>query len=55
LESLPEKISEDSVLWIDVEDPSDAEIKAIVQHFELDELRLKELIEEGQRSKIEDQ
>ena len=55
MDSLPEKISEDSVLWVDVEDPSDAEIKAIVQHFELDELRLKELTEEGQRSKIEEQ
>ena len=55
MESLPEKISEDSVLWVDVEDPSDAEIKAIAKHFELDELRLKELTEEGQRSKIEEQ
>ena len=55
MESFPEKISEDSVLWADVEDPSDTEIKAIAQHFELDELRLKELSEEGQRSKIEEQ
>ena len=55
MESLPEKISEDSVLWVDVEDPSDAEIKAIAQHFELDELCLKELTAEGQRSNIEEQ
>ena len=55
MESFPEKISEDSVLWADVEDPSDTEIKAIAQHFELDEQRLKELYEEGQRSKIEEQ
>ena len=55
MESLPEKISEDSVLWVDVEDPSDAEIKVVAQHFELDELKLKELTEEGQRSKIEEQ
>ena len=55
LESLPEKISEDSVLWVDAEDPSDAEIKAIGQHFDLDELKLKELTEEKQRSKIDEQ
>ncbi|HYA77838.1 MAG TPA: magnesium transporter CorA family protein [Verrucomicrobiae bacterium] len=54
MESLPEKISEDSVLWVDVEDPSDAEIKSLAWHFEFDELRLMELTEEGQRSKIEE-
>jgi magnesium transporter len=43
------------VLWVDVEDPSDAEIKALGKHFELNEPKLKELTEEGQRSKIEEQ
>ena len=55
LESLPEKISEDSVLWVDVEDPSDAEINTIQKNFKLDELCLKELTAEGQRSNIEEQ
>jgi magnesium transporter len=54
LESLPEKISEDSVLWVDVEDPSDEEINAIQKNFKLDELSLKQLTAEGQRSNIEE-
>jgi Mg2+ and Co2+ transporter CorA len=41
------EISEDSVLWVDVEDPSNAEINAIEKNFKLDELCLKELIAEG--------
>jgi magnesium transporter len=55
LESLPDKISEDSVLWIDVEDPSAAEINEIQRNFKLDELCLNELTAEGQRSIIEEQ
>jgi magnesium transporter len=55
LESFPENIREDTVLWVDVEDPSDAEINAIEKHFSLYEFCLKELTEEGQRSKIEEQ
>jgi len=55
LESLPEKISEDSVLWVDAEDPSDDEVDAIQKNFKLDELCMKELTAEGQRSNIEEQ
>ena len=55
MEYLPEKISEDSVIWVDVEDPSDAEVNEIQRNFKLDELCLKELMAEGQRSNIEEQ
>ena len=55
MESLPEKISENSVLWVDAENPSDAEINAIAKYFEIDGQNLRELTEERQRSKIEEQ
>jgi magnesium transporter len=56
LESLPNNISEDVVLWIDAQDPSEEEIENLKNHFELDdELNLEELTKDGQRSKIEEQ
>jgi magnesium transporter len=51
---LPDKISDDAVLWIDAQDPSDDEMKTLKEHFELDELNLEELTKEGRRSKIEE-
>ena len=55
MEALPEKIGEDAVLWVDAEDPSDDEINEIQKNFKLDELCIKELTTEGQRSNIEEQ
>lgn len=43
------------MLWVDVEDPLDAEINALQSNFKLDELCIKELTAEGQRSSIEEQ
>ena len=54
LELLPDEISDDTVLWIDAQDPSSDEMKTLREHFELDELNLEELTKEGQRSKIEE-
>ena len=54
LESIPEKISEDSILWIDAQDPTEEEIANLRSHFELEDLNLREFDEEGLRSKIEE-
>lgn len=55
MESIPESIGEDVVLWIDAQDPSEEEIENLRKHFDLaDELNLEELTKEGQRSKIEE-
>ena len=54
LDALPDKISEDSILWVDAEDPSEAEMTQLRSHFELDNLKLEELNKEGRRSKIEE-
>ncbi len=51
---MPDVISEDSILWIDAEDPSDQEMAQLGTYLKLDNLNLEELIEEGRRSKIEE-
>jgi Mg2+ and Co2+ transporter CorA len=54
LDAVPEKIREDSVLWVDAENPSGTELALLKTRFELDSLDLEELNEEGRRSKIEE-
>jgi magnesium transporter len=54
LEALPSKISEDSILWVDAEDPSEAEIARLRSYFALDRLNMAEFDEAGIRSKIEE-
>ena len=54
LDALPDKISEDSILWVDAEDPSEAEMTQLRSHFELDNLKLEELNKEGRRAKVKD-
>lgn len=54
LDSLPEKITEDAILWVDAEDPSEQEMTQLRDYFEINNFNLKELNEEGLRSKIEE-
>ena len=54
LEALPEAIGEDLILWVDAEDPSEAEMTQIKRRFGLDSLKMEELNREGRRSKIEE-
>ena len=54
LEALPEEISKDHVLWVDAQDPSDAEMNELKGYFSLDEHNLQELTEEGERSRIDE-
>lgn len=54
LKSLPSEAGADTVLWVDAEDPSDAEIAQLKECFVLDELALSELTKPGRRSKIEE-
>lgn len=54
LEALPDKISEDAVLWVDVENPSEAEIEQVRSYFALDDVDFKEIDRSGLRSKIEE-
>ncbi len=55
LETVPEKIGEASILWVDAEDPSDAEMVLLKSRFGLIEnFKLEEFGEEGRRSKIEE-
>ena len=54
LEALPEDISKDQVLWVDAQDPTDAELKELKDYFNLDEHNHQELWEEGTRSRIDE-
>ncbi|HTY74197.1 MAG TPA: magnesium transporter CorA family protein [Candidatus Nanoarchaeia archaeon] len=54
LEELPDKISDDSILWVDAEDPTKAEVTQLKTRFGITTLSLAELAEEGRRSKIEE-
>ena len=53
-ETFPAKIPEGSILWVDVEDPSEQEIAQLTKYFEIEDICLQELDEEGRRSKIEE-
>ena len=55
LDELPDQISEGSILWIDVEDPTKEEINQLKKRFGIANLNLEELSEEGRRSKIEEE
>ncbi|MGA2385389.1 MAG: magnesium transporter CorA family protein [Candidatus Bathyarchaeia archaeon] len=54
LETLPSRISEDSILWVDAEDPTEAEIAQLKGYFPLENFNLKDFDEAGLRSKIEE-
>lgn len=54
LETLPDKIGEETVLWVDVENPSEAEITQLKSYFGLDNFEFKEIDDIGLRSKIEE-
>ncbi len=54
LDFLPDKVGDDSVLWIDAQDLSEKEVTTLREHFALDELNLEELNEKGRRSRIEE-
>jgi magnesium transporter len=55
LDSLPDKVSEDSILWVDAENPSKEELTLLTSHFELNnDLTMEKISEEGRHSKIEE-
>jgi magnesium transporter len=54
LEVLPDKINEDTILWVDAEDPDEAEMAKLASYFELVNFNVKEFDEHGRRSKIEE-
>ena len=54
LEALPDKINEDAILWVDAENPSDAEMEQLRTRFALENFNLREIEEAGLRSKIEE-
>ena len=54
LEALPDKINEDTILWVDAEDPSDAEMEQLRTRFALNSFNMREFEEAGLRSKIEE-
>ncbi len=54
LEGLPDSVKENSVLWVDAQDLSEAEVALLKKRFAIDELDLEELNEEGRRSRIEE-
>jgi magnesium transporter len=54
LETLPDEISKDQVLWVDAQDPTQTEMKELQDYFSLDEHNLQELCEEGARSRIDE-
>lgn len=55
MESLPDKVSDEAVLWVDAQEPSEEETETLRDYFGLaDKLQLQEVTREGQRSKIEE-
>jgi magnesium transporter len=54
LNSLPDAINEDEVLWVDAQDPNPDEMKELKEYFDLDETNLHELTDDGLHSKIEE-
>ena len=54
LESLPDKIEEGSILWVDAEDPSEEELDRVRAHFALEDFSFKEFDKSGLRSYIEE-
>ena len=54
LGALPEEINKNQVLWVDVQDQTDSEMKEIEEYFSLDKHNLQELTEEGERSRIDE-
>lgn len=54
LEFFPELISEDSMLWVDITDPSESEIQRVTKNFNLGALDLSGLISQN-KSEIEEQ
>ena len=54
LEALPAEISGDSILWVDAEDPTEAEMQQLRNRFALDNFNLKNFEEPSLRSKIEE-
>ncbi|MGD0071606.1 MAG: magnesium transporter CorA family protein [Candidatus Bathyarchaeia archaeon] len=54
LEVLPEEINKNEVLWVDAQDPTDAEMKKLEDYFSIDEHNLQELTQEGGRSRIDE-
>ena len=55
LEGLPDKISEDAILWVDAEDPSEAEMEQLRTRFALENFSLSEFDQAGSRSVIEEE
>ncbi len=55
LNSLPHTIGETSMLWVDAEDPSEAELEQLRRRFEIDHLTMEEIRKSGRRSEIEEQ
>jgi len=53
-ETLPSKISEDAILWVDAEDPTQEEMAQLRSYFGLEDFNLEEFDESGMRSKIEE-
>ena len=53
-QTLPPKIREDAILWVDVEDPTQEEMEQLRSYFGLEDFNLEEFDESGMRSKIEE-
>ena len=51
---MPEEINKNEVLWVDAQDPTDAEMKQLEDHFSIDEHNVQELTQEGVRSRIDE-
>jgi magnesium transporter len=54
LEELPNMISSEAIIWVDAEDPTEAELNQLKSHFKITDLNLERFNDEGQRSKIEE-
>jgi len=55
LDNLPDTITEDTLLWVDAEDPTPEEVNQLKKRFGIVTLSVEELSEEGRRSKIEEE
>lgn len=55
VDALPQTVNESSVLWINVEDPSEAELEQLKNRFKIGHLSLEEIKRRGHRSEIEEE
>src|SRR5919108_5859011 len=54
IQSIPDKIQENELLWLDAENPTEEEIEKLQRRFDLDSYAIEDVVHGRQRSKVEE-